>query len=235
MISYGLSFFPTPHSLIIENIILFHDHVVMFLFSVLVMVLFFLISITLTTDFDLNVFDHHQLEFLWTISPFFLLLMIVIPSINLLYFSDSCLFCGLTVYVVGHQWYWRYSVKDFFKFSFDSYILPSDSSSVRLLDVDNRLVIPFNLPLRFFCSSGDVIHSWTVPSVGVKMDAVPGRVNQFCFSLKHCGVFFGQCSEICGANHSFMPIVMESVSLKDFYNSFFLRSLIQGSCFLSKL
>lgn len=226
MIRYGLSYFSSPNSLIIENVILFHDHIFMFLVSVLVIVLFFLVSINFVFDFDLNIFDHHQLEFLWTISPLFLLIIIVIPSINLLYYSDSCFFCGLTIIVLGHQWYWSYFFKDFFDFSFDSYMVSSDSSLIRLLDVDNRLVLPSNLPLRVLCSSRDVIHSWTVPSLGVKMDAVPGRINQFCFSLKRCGIFFGQCSEICGANHSFMPVVIESVSLKDFYTLSFLCSLI---------
>lgn len=105
MIRYGLSYFSSPNSLIIENVILFHDHIFMFLVSVLVIVLFFLVSINFVFDFDLNIFDHHQLEFLWTISPLFLLIIIVIPSINLLYYSDSCFFCGLTIIVLGHQWY----------------------------------------------------------------------------------------------------------------------------------
>jgi cytochrome c oxidase subunit 2 len=95
---------------------------------------------------------------------------------------------------------------------------PSDTRNIRLLDVDNRLVVPTYLPVRFLVSSSDVIHSWTVPSFGVKIDAIPGRINQFCFSSKRRGVFFGQCSEICGANHRFIPIVLESVNFNNFIN-----------------
>lgn len=96
-------------------------------------------------------------------------------------------------------------------------MLPSADSNIRLLEVDNRLVLPSNFPVRFLVSSADVIHSWTVPSFGVKFDAVPGRINQFCFSSKRSGIFFGQCSEICGANHRFMPIVLECVPFKNFF------------------
>lgn len=99
-------------------------------------------------------------------------------------------------------------------------MIPSETSRIRLLEVDNRLLIPSFLPIRFLVSSSDVLHSWTIPSFGVKIDAVPGRINQFCFSSKRSGIFFGQCSEICGANHRFIPIVLESVPFKEFYSSF---------------
>lgn len=184
------------------------------------MVFFSILFTSILKDFNLNLIEDHKLEFLWTILPMFVLIRIVIPSLDLLYYRETCLFCGLRIYVIGHQWYWRYRIKDFFynELFFDSYMLSSDISDIRLLEVDNRLILPLETPVRVLCSSFDVIHSWTIPSLGVKIDAVPGRISQSCIVLNRTGVFFGQCSEICGINHSFMPIVLESISLKDFIN-----------------
>lgn len=216
MITWNSLFFHSPSRFIIEIVILMHDYVILFLFSVLLLVLFNLTYSLICKRFRLNFFEDHQLERVWTLVPFFLLVFIALPSLNFLYMLDTCFFCGLSVRVIGHQWYWRYFYKDFKGFSFDSYMSPSDGNFLRLVDVDNRLVVPSFLPIRFLVSRADVIHSWTIPSFGVKIDAIPGRINQFCFSAKRSGVFFGQCSEICGANHSFMPIVMEAVHFKDF-------------------
>lgn len=220
MTTWNGLYFHSPSSFIIELISLMHDYVRIFLFSVLILVLFNLGYSLFFSAFRLNFFENHQIESIWTIIPFVLLIFIVIPSLSSLYMLDTCLFCGMTISIIGHQWYWSYYYKDLYEAFFDSYILPSESSEIRLLDVDNRLLIPASLPIRFLVSSSDVLHSWTVPSFGVKMDAVPGRINQFCFSSKRSGIFFGQCSEICGANHSFMPIVLESVPFQKFYSSF---------------
>lgn len=216
MITWNGLFFHSPSRYIIEVVVGMHDYVMLFLFSILLLVLFNLIYTFLCRRFSLNFFESHQLERVWTVAPFFLLVFIAVPSLNFLYMLDTCLFCGMTVRIIGHQWYWRYFYKDFKDFLFDSYMSPSDSSHLRLVDVDNRVLVPSFLPVRFLVSRADVIHSWTVPSFGVKIDAIPGRINQFCFSCKRSGVYFGQCSEICGANHRFMPIVLESVSFKDF-------------------
>lgn len=127
----------------------------------------------------------------------------------------------ITIKSIGHQWYWSYEYSDFLNLEFDSYIIPRNEISTegfRLLDVDNRTVIPINSQIRILVTSSDVLHSWTVPSIGVKTDAVPGRLNQIRFYSNRPGLFFGQCSEICGANHRFMPIVIESVSNKTFIN-----------------
>lgn len=194
-----------------------HDLVILFLRSILIFVLINIIYRFLFKDFSLRFYENHILEGVWTISPFILLIFVVLPSLGSLYMVDTCFFCGFTVRIIGHQWYWRYFFKDVYEFLFDSYITPSENRMIRLLEVDNRLVVPSLFPLRFLVSSSDVIHSWTIPSLGVKFDAVPGRINQFCFSAKRSGVFFGQCSEICGANHSFMPIVLESIPFKFFF------------------
>lgn len=218
MTTFNGSFFHSPCGSLLELVIRMHDYVIIFLFSILILVLFNLTYTFLFKCFNLEFFEHHQVETVWTLAPFFLLLFIVFPSLFSLYILDTCIFCGLTLRIMGHQWYWSYFYKDLGGLSFDSYIIPSDSRQIRLLEVDNRLVIPSLLPIRFLVSSSDVIHSWTIPSFGVKIDAVPGRINQFCFSSKRSGVFFGQCSEICGANHRFIPIVLESIPFSHFFS-----------------
>lgn len=209
-------FFNSPSTYLIELVILLHDYVIIFLFSILILVLLVIFNNLITKNFNLRFFERHQLESIWTVLPFLVLLLIVVPSLTSLYMLDTCSFCGISVGIVGHQWYWRYCYKDFDNYTFDSYMLPPESRNIRVLEVDNRIIVPTCLPIRYIVSSADVIHSWTVPSFGVKIDAVPGRINQFCFSIKRSGVYFGQCSEICGANHSFIPIVIESVDFWDF-------------------
>lgn len=193
-----------------------HDFVIIFLFSILLIISVRIIGIFFFNSFDSEFFENHQIENVWTILPFFILVFIIVSSIGTLYSLDICNFCGLTINIIGHQWYWSYFYKNLLRDQFDSYILPQEIDSVRLLETDNRVLIPSNFPLRFIVSSSDVIHSWTIPSFGIKIDAIPGRLNQFCSSIKQTGLFFGQCSEICGANHSFIPIVLESIYFDDF-------------------
>lgn len=215
MTTWNGFFFHSPSRYLIELVSCMHDYVILFLFSVLILVMINLFCSVPIKNFRLDFYEGHEIEIVWTLIPFFLLSFIVFPSLTSLYMLDTCLFCGLTISIIGHQWYWRYFYKDLTRDFFDSYMLPSDVSTIRLLDVDNRLLVPRFIPIRFLVSSSDVIHSWTIPSFGVKIDAVPGRINQFCFSSKRSGVYFGQCSEICGANHSFIPIVVESVPFKN--------------------
>lgn len=217
MITWNGVYFHSPSRFLIELVSCIHDYVIIFLFSNLILTLINITYILFFNHFNLNFYENHGLETIWTVVPFLLLIFIVIPSLNTLYMSDTCLFCGITVRIIGHQWYWSYFYKDLINCLFDSYITPVEDSSIRLLEVDNRLTLPTNFPLRFLISSADVIHSWTIPSFGVKFDAVPGRINQFCLTPKRSGIFFGQCSEICGANHSFIPIVIESIPFKKFF------------------
>lgn len=216
MITWSRLFFQSPSSYIMEVVVFIHDYVMLFLFSVLILVLVNLLFPFFCSRFSIYFYESHQLETVWTLGPFFLLIFIALPSLSFLYMLDTCLFCGLTVRVVGHQWYWSYFYKDFKDLFFDSYMLSREFSFLRLLEVDNRLVMPTFLPVRFLVTRADVIHSWALPSFGAKIDAIPGRINQFCFSSKRSGIFFGQCSEICGANHSFMPIVLDSIHFSDF-------------------
>lgn len=221
MITWNGIFFHSPNRYLIELVISIHDYVMIFLISIIFIVLLNIFFSFYCRSFNLNFYDNHQLESIWTIVPFVLLVFILVPSLNSLYILDSCIFCGISLRVIGHQWYWRYFYKDLQNLLFDSYIISPEFSIIRLVEVDNRVIIPRFLPIRFLVSSADVIHSWTIPSFGLKIDAVPGRINQFCFSSKRSGIFFGQCSEICGANHSFMPIVLECLSFKDFLKIFY--------------
>jgi len=162
-----------------------------------------------------EIIESQSLELFLTISPSFILILIGLPSIKLLYILDEVYKPIITIKSIGHQWYWSYEYSDFINLEFDSYIIPTNEmidNSFRLLDVDNRTVIPINSQIRILVSSSDVLHSWTIPSLGVKTDAVPGRLNQISFYSNRPGLFFGQCSEICGANHRFIPITIESVS-----------------------
>jgi len=166
-----------------------------------------------------TVSEAQRVEAVWTIAPAVVLVILAIPSLRLLYQIDAISNPSLTVKAIGHQWYWRYEYNDFFDLEFNSYIVPTNDlvgGGYRLLEVDNRIVVPLGLETRMVVTSSDVIHSWTVPSFGVKIDAVPGRLNQVSFTPNRPGVFYGQCSEICGSNHSFMPVSVEVVDLSTF-------------------
>ena len=164
------------------------------------------------------------IEIAWTVAPSLILVLIAIPSFALLYSMDEVVDPAVTIKAIGHQWYWSYEYSDYNQsdsegINFDSYMIPEDElelGQLRLLEVDNRVVIPVNTHVRMIMTSADVLHSWAVPSLGVKTDAVPGRLNQTPIFVKREGVFYGQCSELCGANHAFMPIVVEAVSLDNY-------------------
>jgi len=164
------------------------------------------------------------LEIVWTITPAFILLVIAVPSFTLLYSVDEIIEPAVTLKAVGHQWYWSYEFSDYANeegetINFDAYMTPSDDleqGALRLLDVDNRVVLPTQTHIRVIVTAADVLHCWGIPSLGIKLDGCPGRLNQTSMFIKRDGVFFGQCSEICGVNHGFMPICVEAVPLDDY-------------------
>ena len=164
------------------------------------------------------------IELIWTVTPALILIAIAFPSFRLLYLLDEVISPTITIKVVGHQWYWSYEYSDYINESgesieFDSYMIPESDLELgqfRLLDVDNRVIVPVDTHIRVIVTGADVIHSWAVPSLGVKIDAVPGRLNQTSFLAERTGVFYGQCSEICGVWHGFMPIAVEAVSVQDY-------------------
>nr|UXK95599.1 cytochrome c oxidase subunit II [Macropostrongyloides dissimilis] len=159
-------------------------------------------------------------ELLCSIFPTLILLMQMIPSLSLLYYYGLMnLDSNLTVKVTGHQWYWSYEFSDIPGLEFDSYMKSLDQLNLgepRLLEVDNRCVVPCDTNIRFCITSADVIHSWALPTMSIKLDAMSGILSTLCYSFPMVGVFYGQCSEICGANHSFMPIALEVTLLDNF-------------------
>lgn len=186
---------------------------------VLTFVSYALISLLLNKYTCRNIYEAQAVEAVWTILPAFILLFLALPSLQLLYLTDEIVEPGVTIKAIGHQWYWRYEYTDFCDIEFDSYIINTidlEEGQFRLLEVDNRIVLPINIEIRLLVSAADVIHSWTVPALGVKADAIPGRLNQIRFIIQRPGVFYGQCSEICGANHRFIPIAVESVNTNRF-------------------
>ncbi|WP_119678828.1 cytochrome c oxidase subunit II [Indioceanicola profundi] len=159
------------------------------------------------------------LEVAWTVVPVVILAVIAVPSFRVLYYMDKAPNAEMTLKVTGYQWYWGYEYPDQGGIAFESYMLPAEqvtNPNLRLLEVDQRVVVPVDTDIRVLVTASDVIHSWAMPAFGVKKDAVPGRLNETWFRVEREGVYYGQCSEICGVNHAFMPIAIEAVSKEAF-------------------
>lgn len=214
MIFWGIYSLQDALRVTIEQIVYLHDYLMIVILIIMFVVAYFLGFVLWIKTFSSRVVADHLVERIWTILPIVVLIFLVYPSIYLLYLIDERRVEFLcTLKVIGHQWYWRYKIDGLFNLDIDSYI--DTDAVVRLIDVDNRVVVPAQEHIRALITSADVLHSWALPSIGLKIDAVPGRLNQFVFIVILNSVIHGQCSEICGVNHSFIPIVIESVSLKD--------------------
>jgi len=213
-----------------EGLVELHDNIMYYLVLILFAVGWVLFSIVRYFVETKSPISHKYLnhgtliELIWTITPAIILILIAFPSFKLLYLMDEVNDPSMTISVEGHQWYWSYQYPDFLDSSdefieFDSYIVPEsdlEEGALRMLEVDNRVIVPEETHIRFVITSGDVIHSYAAPALGIKCDAYPGRLNQVSAFINRPGVFYGQCSEICGILHSSMPIVIESVSLENF-------------------
>nr|YP_009029964.1 cytochrome c oxidase subunit II [Protosalanx hyalocranius]YP_009641722.1 cytochrome c oxidase subunit II [Protosalanx chinensis]ABM46991.1 cytochrome oxidase subunit 2 [Protosalanx hyalocranius]ADQ12877.1 cytochrome c oxidase subunit II [Protosalanx chinensis]AHY86304.1 cytochrome c oxidase subunit II [Protosalanx hyalocranius]QBZ37834.1 cytochrome c oxidase subunit II [Protosalanx chinensis]QUS64016.1 cytochrome c oxidase subunit II [Protosalanx chinensis] len=213
--------FQDAASPVMEELLHFHDHALMIVLLISTLVLYIIVAMVSTKLTNKYILDSQEIEIIWTVLPAVILILIALPSLRILYLMDEINDPHLTIKALGHQWYWSYEYTDYEDLGFDSYMIPTQDltpGQFRLLEADHRMVVPAELPIRVLVSAEDVLHSWAVPALGVKMDAVPGRLNQTAFIASRPGVFFGQCSEICGANHSFMPIVVEAVPLKHFEN-----------------
>jgi cytochrome c oxidase subunit 2 len=221
--------FQDPATPVMEGIIALH-HDLMFILSIIGGCVTWLLLRTTYLFFHQRNSTPSQIthgtmiEIVWTITPSLILMLIAVPSFALLYSIDEVIDPVITLKVIGHQWYWSYEYSDFSDkdgnaIAYDSYMLQDDDlipGQLRLLEVDNRVVLPLKTHLRVLITSADVLHSWAIPSLGVKMDACPGRLNQVSLYINREGTFFGQCSEICGIQHGFMPIVVESLKINDF-------------------
>jgi len=207
-----------------------HNTVFFFLVLICVGVFWVLGSVIYNYNYKNSPIVHKYLnhgtliELIWTITPAFVLIAIAFPSFRLLYLLDEVVSPTITIKVVGHQWYWSYEYSDYINengdsIEFDSYMIPESDLELgqfRLLDVDNKVIVPVDTHIRLIVTGADVIHSFAVPSLGLKIDSVPGRLNQASFLTERTGTFYGQCSEICGVYHGFMPIAVESVSVQDY-------------------
>jgi cytochrome c oxidase subunit 2 len=202
----------------------FHDVLLILTSVITAFVLLLLIYVVVRFNAKANPIPtrttHNTLvEVAWTVIPVMILVAIAIPSFKLLYFQDRTAKPEMTLKVTGHQWYWNYEYPDHGKIAFDSLIVPDDQlkpGQYRLLEVDNRVVVPVNTNVRVLLTASDVLHAWAVPAFGVKTDTVPGRLSETWFRATRTGTFYGQCSELCGVNHGFMPIAIDVVSKADF-------------------
>nr|YP_010534053.1 cytochrome c oxidase subunit II [Amblyomma gervaisi]UXX50148.1 cytochrome c oxidase subunit 2 [Amblyomma gervaisi] len=220
MTTWSLISFQDMNSPIMEQMVFFHDHSMAIIILITIITFYTIINIVFNKFSSRSLTESQEIEIIWTMIPAVILIFIAIPSLYLLYLTDEIFQSQTSIKIIGHQWYWSYEYSDFNK-EFDSFMIPEqelEKNSFRLLETDNNLMIPFNTMIKFLVTSADVIHSWTVPSLGMKMDAIPGRLNQTYTIANRPGLFFGQCSEICGTNHSFMPISMEITSMKNFIN-----------------
>ena len=227
--AWGL-YFQDSASPQMEALVEFHDNIMYYLVAILFAVGW--IQGAIIRNFDSsrspisNKYLNHGtlIELVWTITPALILVLIAFPSFKLLYLMDEVTDPSLSVLAEGHQWYWSYEYPDFLNsdgdfVEFDSYLVPEsdlEEGALRMLEVDNRVILPEITHTRFILTAADVIHSFAIPALGVKCDAYPGRLNQFSVLINRLGTFYGQCSEICGILHSSMPIVVESVSLEKF-------------------
>lgn len=210
---------------IIYHIIFFHELIIFIIISITRTIIYFILILIKNKFYTNKIIDHQILETIWTILPLIILFILAIPSITLLYITDEIKSPNLTIKRIGRQWYWSYEYPQFKNLKFDSFLVNSnilEQNQFRLLDVDHRIIIPNNIKIRILTTSNDVIHSFTIPSIGFKIDSIPGRINQRSFSSFITGIYYGQCSEICGINHRFIPIVAELVS-KSLFNKWLIK------------
>nr|YP_010890540.1 cytochrome c oxidase subunit II [Eomenopon denticulatum]WIM51546.1 cytochrome c oxidase subunit 2 [Eomenopon denticulatum] len=211
----GMIFMYDIGSFFMEELNLFNDLALLITMFISSSVLYIMQSISVNIIVNLKLLYSEWVEFIWTLAPPLVLFSIALPSMKILYTSDDLSDPNLTLKVTGHQWYWSYEYPDYTPFQeIDSSLMLN--SPHRLLDLDTHILIPIKTRVRTLITSSDVIHSWTLPSLGVKMDANPGRLNQCMLESHRIGTFYGQCSEICGVNHSFMPICIHVTSTKQF-------------------
>ena len=216
--------FQDAASPIMERIVSFHNLLLWIITLITIFVLGLLVYVCLKFREDKNPTpskrSHHALlEVVWTGVPVLILVIVAIPSFKLLYFSDVVPKTDMTIKAIGRQWYWSYEYPDHGNFTFDAYMIPDDEitdGQLRLLETDNRLVLPAQTNIRVQVTSSDVLHAWAMPELGVKIDAVPGRLNEVWVHINEPGTYYGQCSELCGVNHGFMPIAIEALPEDEF-------------------
>lgn len=229
--------FQPSHSPIMDGIVSLHHDIMIYMLLIMVSIIYVLLRTSSFSTDTINVVESYRfnrfsysisgvdnyyfdiemyVEIIWAIIPAAILALICISTISFLYSTSSYLYVPVhTIYVTGHQWYWSYEYSELGT-QFDSYMVLENYlkfGELRLLEVDNRLIIPAQSHLRVFVTSDDVIHSWAVPSLGIKLDASPGRINHCHLFASSIGIFYGQCSELCGIGHNYMPIVVQAIPI----------------------
>lgn len=215
-----------PHSSIMEQMVSFHDMLVYIIFAISVFVLGLLLYTVFRFSDTRNptpsrTTHNTTVEVLWTVIPIFILVVIGLFSLPLLYASDDTVDADMTIKAIGRQWYWSFEYPDHGDFTFDSFLIPDDEikpeqGQVRLLSADENLVLPIGKKIRVLVTASDVLHSFAVPALGAKVDAIPGRTNELWFDIDEAGMYYGQCSELCGSGHAFMPIAIKAVTQAEF-------------------
>jgi cytochrome c oxidase subunit 2 len=216
----GLQPAATP---VMEDIIWFHDFLLWIIAAIVLFVLALLVIVMVrfnarTNPVPSRTTHNTTIEVIWTVVPVLILVMIAVPSFRLLFYQLNVPKADVTVKATGKQWFWSYSYPDS-KFEFDSLMVQDKDlkpGQPRLLAVDNEMVVPVNKVVKVLTTGADVIHSFAVPSFGIKIDAIPGRINETWFKAEREGTYYGQCSQLCGRNHAFMPIAIRVVSEKDY-------------------
>lgn len=198
----------------IEHILFFHDHAIVILILITILTLYLVVTLIKGNKFNKFIIEGQEIETIWTILPAILLIFIALPSLKTLYIIEDTKTPRITIKVSGHQWYWSYEYTSLNLVETENFM--ENSKIIRLLKTREFLYLPVNTLIRTLVTSADVIHSWTIPSLGTKVDALPGRLNQIFLFSKRTGLYTGQCSEICGTNHSFIPILALISSPKQF-------------------
>jgi cytochrome c oxidase subunit 2 len=229
-LAWGL-YFQDGASPSFEGIVDLHNRIMFYLIVILFGVSWIMLSVAWNFNKSENKLVYRYLnhgtliELIWTVGPALVLVAIAFPSFKLLYLMDEVIDPAMTVKITGHQWYWEYEYADFLNeeneiINFDSYMKDEASlekGELRMLEVDNPVVLPVDTHIRFIITAADVLHDWAVPSLGIKVDACPGRLNQTSVIIERTGYFYGQCSELCGVLHSSMPIKIEAVEIEKFF------------------
>ena len=217
--------FSEPATELMSDVIAFHSYILMpIITGISILVLALLLYIAYRYNSNRNQIasttTHNTvIEVLWTVIPVILLIIIAIPSFRILYTAETIPKADLTIKAIGNQWYWSYEYPDYDDFSFDANMLQDEElsdPSLRLLETDTQIVVPVNKVVKLLITSNDVLHAWTIPAFAVKKDAVPGRLNETWFKAEKTGTYYGQCSELCGPKHAFMPINVKVVSQDEF-------------------
>jgi cytochrome c oxidase subunit 2 len=219
--------FSEPATALMSDVISFHSYILMPIITgisifVLALLLFIAYRYNSSRNQTASMTTHNTvIEVLWTVIPVILLIIIAIPSFRILYTAETIPKADLTIKAIGNQWYWSYEYPDYDDFTFDANMLQDDELSdpgLRLLETDTQIVVPVNKVVKLLITSNDVLHAWTIPAFAVKKDAVPGRLNETWFKAEKIGTFYGQCSELCGPKHAFMPINVKVVTQEEFDN-----------------